>query len=439
MVKKFAVMLMLFVALFAIACGNNASVDPPKEEESSVDEHYSALEQAIVAFNALDFGALQVQSNYTQKHIGINGQDGSSYQSAEKSTIEFIKAGQNYNFIQMIEPQDESLPFGYKQENGVHTMYNYAAYDDGTFQWREGAAELDYYNLPEETERFTELIDQSLIDDILREDSGEAIQYTLILDEMFFDRAVGETEYNSYELKEYSILYFTDQNGLLERVLLNKSESWIQSEHYNVEQITTYDISLLETSQPVDLNYFKNSGTYKKPVYDEITEIWKEDFINIPETYILDVRVPKVKESLPNAEKINRQIEEDCAIALNATYEDLLIEGEWGGYPWHTVDFAVYAFDDIYQICIFNTEASAWGSGIGMWMYKYYYDIAAGDVVSQEDFLERMNYTQEDVLQIFYEDYLNGEDMGTYTYEEISTWYYFDENSRIQFYVNLFG
>lgn len=127
-------------------------------------------------------------------------------------------------------------------------------------------------------------------------------------------------------------------------------------------------------------------------------------------------------------------------MALNATEDDLISEGEWGGYPWHTVDFAVYRFGDIYQICIFNTEASAWGSGIGMWLYTYYYDINLGDVISQEDFLVNMNYTPEEIVEIFYQDYLSEIDMeNSYTYDEISNWYYFDGDAKIQFYVNLFG
>ena len=319
-------------------------------------------------------------------------------------------------------------------------MYTYEAYDDGTFQWKEGAAELGYYDWPEEVTVFTELVDLSLVEGILLEKEGEYVKYSLTLDEAFFDYAAQDSEFNSYELKEYDINYFVDPNNLLSRVSLTKNEFWIQSENYNVTKTTVYDISLVEKNQKVDLNYFRNSGTYKKPVYGDITEIWKEDFINIPETYILDVRVPKLKENLPNAEKINQKIAMDCSIALNATVDDLVSEGEWGNYPWHTVDFAVYKFGDIYQICIFNTESSAWGSGIGMWMYKYYYDINLGDVVSQEDFLVHMNYIPEEILEIFYQDYLGEFGTGeSYTYDEIADWYYFDENANIQFYVNLFG
>lgn len=437
--KKSAVLWIFLAVLFMAACGKDVPVDTPQEQESLINEDYAALEQAVSAFNALSSGTMQIQIDYMQKHAEANGQGGSVYQSLDKHTISFVKAGQNYNFIKIVEAQEQTVPMGYKQQDGVYTTYNYEAYGDGTFQWKEGAAELEYYELPAESSVFTDLTDISLIDDILREKEGDIIKYSFVLDEAFYDYAVRESEFNNYELREYNINYFVDQNNVLSRVSLIKDEFWVQSENYNVEQKTVYEISLLEKNQPVDLNYFKNSSTYTKPVYNEITEIWREDFINIPETYILDVRVPRVKESLPNAYKINQRIEEDCAVALNATVEDLVSEGEWGGYPWHTVDFAVYRFDDVYQLCIFNTEASAWGSGIGMWMYKYYYDTTSEDIVSPEDFLESMNYTQEDILQIFYEDYLGEIDMGDYTYEEIADWYYFGEDGSIQFYVNLFG
>lgn len=437
--KKSVFLLIFFTFLFMVACEKNVPVELPEDQEGLIDEDYAVLEQAVSSFNALESGTMQIQIDYMQNHIGVSGQGESVYQSLDTHTVSFAKAGQNYNFIKIVEAQEQTAPMGYKQEDGVYTMYNYVAYDDGTFQWKEGAAELEYYALPEESDLFTNLIEISLIDDILREEQDETTKYSLVLDEAFFDYAVQASEFINYELRAYNINYFVDQNNLLRRVSLTKEEFWIQSEDYNVEQTTAYEISLSEKNQPVDLNYFANSGTYTRPVYDEITEIWKESFINIPETYILDVRVPKIKENLPNAYKINQRIADDCAIALNATVEDLVSEGEWGGYPWHTVDFAVYQFGDVYQLCIFNTEASAWGSGIGMWMYKYYYDVSRGDIVSQEDFLESMDYTQEEILESFYEDYLGEINMGNYTYEEVADWYYFDEDGSIQFYVNLFG
>ncbi|NCB43346.1 MAG: hypothetical protein EOM59_12115 [Clostridia bacterium] len=438
--KKISTFTILFAILFMVACKGSGSVEIPEEQIGNIDESYALLEEAVSTFGVLSSGTLEMSMRYEQKHIDVSGQGESLYENEQTKTVHFAKAGAGYNFIEIVETNEQDVPIGYKQEDGVYTQYNYMAYDEGTFQWMEGAAELANDALPEEFLIIMQLMDKNLVDEILIKEEGDYIKYTLVLDEIFFDRAHQSSDLAGYALSGYVLNYFVDQDNSLSRVSLDKSESWIQSENYNVEQRIVYDISLIEKNQAVDLNFFETSGTYTRPVYDEITEIWREEFINIPETYIFDVRVPKMKESLPNAEKINQKIAVDCTVALNSTVDDLLSEGGWGGYPWHTVDFSVYQFGDIYQICIFNTEASAWGSGIGMWMYKYYYDIALGDVVNQEDFLVMMNYTPEEIVEIFHRDYLGQTNMEeTYTYDEIAEWYYFDQDAKIQFYINLFG
>lgn len=426
-----------------VACGKTGAGNQTEGQKVEVAESYTALDEAISTFTALDSGTLRMVIEQNQNHKEANGQSENPYKNVETKTIKFVRSGDYYNFIETDETdetEERDVPVGYKQKDGIRTFYNYMAYDNGTFQWGEGIAELDQYGLPEEIVMAMQLPNIEFIEDIHKGKSGKLTKYTLVLTEGYFDYAERSSEYSSYELNQYDISYFLNKNNQLSSIFLDKSEFWIQSENYNVEQTTTYDIALIENDPKVNMDYFTSSGTYKKPIYDEITEIWREEFINIPETYIFDVRVPRLKQDLPNADKINQKIAADCSLALNATEDDLISEGEWGGYPWHTVDFAVYRFGDIYQICIFNTEASAWGSGIGMWLYTYYYDINLGDVISQEDFLVNMNYTPEEIVEIFYQDYLSEIDMeNSYTYDEISNWYYFDGDAKIQFYVNLFG
>ena len=246
--------------------------------------------------------------------------------------------------------------------------------------------------------------------------------YELIPDEALFDTRASLSSYNGYSLDEYNISYYVDPEGLLRRVVLSQTESWIHTEIYNMEQTLLYDIELVSIQDETDMDHFRSSSTHVRPVYDEITEIWREAFINIPETYLFDVRIPKLRSDLPNAQKVNDLIAADCNMELSATLADLTSQGEWGGYPWYTADFSVSRFGDIYQICIFKTEASAWGSGVSMWMYKYYYDVEQGDVLDTEDFLAHMNYTPQEVEEIFYRDYLyeSPEPDDEFTYDQIS-------------------
>lgn len=440
MIKKTAILWLSFIVIFMTACGGNNAVQQPEDEENRLDERYATLQEAISDFSSSTSGTIQIIKERNEKYVDISGENVSDYSVVETKTIDFTKSSANYNFIEIVETKGWEVPEGYRQSDGVFTKYHYVAYPDGTFQWTEGAAELSHYSLPQDVSMLLELTEIDFIDSIMTSDEGDYVKYNLLFKHEFFDFASQASDYNNYELKGYDINYFIDNKNQLSRIVLEKNELWAQSEMYDVVQTTVFEIDLIKKNKKTDLDYFRKNGTYTKPIYNEITEIWREEFINIPETSILDVRIPKLKATLPNAEKINKKIAADCALALNATVEDLEKEIIWADYPWRTVDFSVHKFGDVYQICIFNTEACALGSGINMWMYTYYYDIAVGDAISQDNFLRHMGFTREEIVAIFHNEYLGG--MGTgdsYTYDEISDWYYFDEDRLVQFYVNLYN
>ena len=440
MKRRQFIFMILFFIVFLAACSGAGNTDVPVSEEKDLKDQYQKLLDSAASFSELNSGILTVDMNYVQRYIDILGKEDNEYDAQHTTTVNYQKREEGYDFIQIIRQADQELPSGLRQKDGIGTQYVYQPYDDGTFEWREGAASLDQYELPQEAQLFYDIPELSMIDAITSVEEGKLIKYTLLLDESYFDFAEQNSQNNGYELQECNMSYYVDKNGMLARVIVERKEFWIYSEVYDVEQMHLYDISLSGSNEPVDMDYFKKNQTYTKPLYTDITEVWREEYINIPETYIFDVRIPKLKEDLPNAEKINAKIAADCSIELSATEEDLISEAEWGGYPWHTTDFAVYKFDQVYEICIFNSEASAWGSGIGMWIYTYYYDASIEDEISAEDFLEKAGYTREEIVEIFYRDYLGEMGEGeAYTYDEISDWYYFDEAGHVQFYVNLFG
>lgn len=440
--KKRIIILALGLILLLSACkGQQEPADDPSEPQADLREIYQQLQAAQNAFHLVDAGVLQISAEHIQKYIEAGSDQSDEYQELIEDTIRFRQTDPGYDFIQISQTQGQDLPVGHKQEDGIYTLFNYTAYPDGTFDWKEAVAEKDHYELPGNAQLFTTLEEISMIRAIQVETKGDMTIYELIPDEAFFDARASLSSYNGYSLDEYRISYYVDTEGLLRRVVLSQTESWIHTEIYNMEQTLLYDIELVSIQDETDMDHFRSSSTHVRPVYDEITEIWREAFINIPETYLFDVRIPKLRSDLPNAQKVNDLIAADCNMELSATLADLTSQGEWGGYPWYTADFSVSRFGDIYQICIFKTEASAWGSGVSMWMYKYYYDVEQGDVLDTEDFLAHMNYTPQEVEEIFYRDYLyeSPEPDDEFTYDQISDWFYLDEDANVKFYVNLYG
>ena len=441
--KKWMTLSAICLVLLFSACGGKPEpvVELPEDSINEIQETYEQLQEAAAAFRQLDAGVLQIVSEQTQRHIESGSGQANEYVEKTEDTIRFRKTDQGYDLIRISRSEGQDVPTGYKQENGILTLYNYRAHEDGTFEWKEAAAEKNHYRLPEEADLFVHLTDQKLIREIRVEHRDGMTVYELIPGGAFFDARASLSAYKGYALDTYQISYCVDEQHLLRKVILSQTESWTHTEIYDVEQTRVVEIELDSVQDETDLDYFRNNGTYVRPVYDEITEIWREEFINIPETYLFDVRIPRVREELPNANKINDRIAADCEMELNATLADLTSQGDWGGYPWHTVDFEVCRFGDIYQICIFNTEASAWGSGVSMWMYKYYYDASLGDEIKPEDFLAHMNYTPREIEEIFYRDYLfeSPDPDGEFTYDQISDWFYIDEDANVRFYVNLYG
>lgn len=442
MKKKVLILLLLGFSVFLFSC--KGPQDPGEilpETGDGIGESYEKLKAAQAAFLALDAGVLEAAGEFIQTYIEAgNGQE-NEYRDQTADTIHFRKTSKGYDYIQISQTVTRDTPEGYKQEDGVRTLYQYMAYPDGTFEWKESAAEKDYYDLPAAAALFTALDSENMIRDILVRTEGSSTVYELVPDEAYYDSRASQSTYTGYSLDAYTISYHVDSDGLLRRVVLSETESWIHTEIYNIKQSNSIDIELVSLKDEADMDHFPSSSTYQRPVYDEITEIWRQEFINIPETYLFDVRIPKLRKDLPNADAINERIAADCSMELNATPEDLESQGEWGGYPWHTTDFAVYRFGDIYEICIFNTEASAWGSGVSMWLYKYYYDAVRGQVVEIDDFLASMQYTPEEIVEAFYRDYLyeSPDSGGDFTYDQIRDWFYLDGEGRVQFYVNLYG
>ncbi|HHX93431.1 MAG TPA: hypothetical protein GX688_07340 [Clostridiales bacterium] len=431
---------LIVVSMLALtSCG--AKGGPAGGAEGDLSALRAQIQEAQQAFSRLGTGELRIETERTQTYVHASGGQDVEQEETTSDIIYFKKTGSDYEFIQIRRQSLADTPEGFKQHNDIHTKFYYISRPNGTHTWQEAAAESGYDSLPEEADWLFRLESEPLIEAIEADEQDGYTVYELTPNEAWFEAAAAGSEYNGYAVDAYSISYSINEDGLLRSVRVAQDESWIHSDMYDIRQTLRCEIELVDTGTAPDMDYFKNDSTYQKPVYDEITEIWREEFINLPETFLFDVRIPRMKSDLPGAAAINSRIQEDCNLELTATAVDLESYGSWGGYPWHTVDFAVMKFGHVYQICIFNTEASAWGSGVNRWLYKYYYDSVAGEAMSADDFLVHMGYEPPEIEELFFRDVVI-EDIDSaddYSYDDIADWYYFDENGRVQFYVTLYG
>lgn len=408
---------------------------------TDLHESYAALREAQMALSKVGAGELYIKTAVEQIYVHAAGGQDIEHEEKKEDAVYFLNNGSGYEYIQVSKSSLSEVPEGFRQQNGVQTLFHYTEYPGGAVMWQEVTARRGDDVLPEEASPLFHLEDEALLESIAVDAQGEYTVYELSVGEAWFEGAAVQSDKKDYSVDAYRLSYFVDESGLLCRVVAEKEESWIQSDMYDIKQSSSFDIELRGPWQAPDMGYFKSNSTYEKPAFADITEIWREEFINLPETYLFDVRIPKMKSDLPGAEGINKKIQDACRMELTATVTDLENLGSWGDYPWRTVDFAVMQFGEIYQICIFNSEASAWGSGVGRWLYKYYYDKSEGVEISSDDFLAHMGYEPAEIEEIFYRDMLVEEPgaYDDYSYDSISEWYYFDENGVVRFYVTLYG
>ena len=164
-----------------------------------------------------------------------------------------------------------------------------------------------------------------------------------------------------------------------------------------------------------------------------ILEEMYRKYDDVPEVLRLDVSIPKVREDLPEAEEINDRISLDFKVAISAERNDYdgLIMGF--AYPAYEVNYQEFAFDGIYEICVFSETYSTYGSGMDQWINRYYYDFNNKRAISEEEFLAHFGYDEDKIVEEFHKKFAGALDTGDYSYEMITYWYYFDENGELIF------
>ncbi len=161
---------------------------------------------------------------------------------------------------------------------------------------------------------------------------------------------------------------------------------------------------------------------------------------DVPDTLRLELSLPGVREDLPGAQAVNDAIEADWTAFIHL--EDACEDFQSGfAYPLHRVDYSVYSFQDVYEICVHYLATSLYGSGILYATARYCYDSGAGRLLSDGEFLSHVGLTQQTVEEAFQAEVVmgSGEEDEEFPYElYIKSSYYIQEDGQIVFTTGIF-
>lgn len=177
------------------------------------------------------------------------------------------------------------------------------------------------------------------------------------------------------------------------------------------------------------------------PYFDDTAFAVDTDFEqhkDYPEVFRADMIWPVVRTIFGN--EINRQMKDDGLFPRVITNENTATS-EGYPYTWIKQYYEVSKINGICSLNIFQEITSAYGSDYPWkWVWSYYYDENTGNVLSKEQYIEKMGYSEDDILQLFNERH--GEDFQKvkepdqykdliYDYNDLL--FYFDKNGELQF------
>lgn len=200
---------------------------------------------------------------------------------------------------------------------------------------------------------------------------------------------------------------------------------------------------IVETDYEFHLDWEIEKGWYSQSECDILTDMIGA-YEDTHSEFRMLVSIPKVKESLSNADKINQKIYADYENVITATREDYgsLVTGF--SYPTLMIYYKEFEFDGVYEVCLFERRYSTFGSGIDYSVKKYYYDSNIEDEITEDEFLSKLGYNREDVIKAFYDEVREVDSKAAeadygFPYERITYLYHVDENRDLEFHTGLWS
>ena len=408
--------------------------DDPYAGLSAEEKLYRQLKDLCVAEWNKSEGVLTAEKTYSM-NTSIPGGTGWDSEGTENYTTSFyVTADGSVEMVRLVSLDGDEPRDGELQYKGVKYKYTRTDHELDTVEWVEGAAQTGCTVLPALESLMFSLPEFEELDSIKFEYSC----YKLSVGKKFFRVLTEDSDVNSayYTLSNVSAEYYLDGNGELAGCSWMYTESWIVNGTTVTDNVSA-EVEIKKDMTPLPTTWFRDSSTYERPEYPEITETAREAHYNLPGKIVFDVRIPKIKEGLTGADKLNKTIEKDLEYELTMD-EESLAAAEYSNYIVRTADYSVIKIGKFYEILVDCSMGSAEGSGAATWGHRYFYVAEKGGPVSAEEFLKMMGYDREAFLAAadedeFYTDYSGSRMSEDFTYEELLGMFYFDEEAELVF------
>lgn len=379
-------------------------------------------------------GVLKTEKTYSMT-TSIPGGTGWDSEGTEVYTTSFYTGSDgSVEMVRLLSVDGDEPNDGELQYKGVKYRYTRTIHEYDTVEWVEGAAQTGCKELPALESLMYILPAFEELDSIKFEYSC----YKLSVGKSFFRVLAEDSDVDRayYTISNVSAEYYLDGNGDLAGCSWMYTDNWIKNGASVTENVSA-EVEILKDQTPLPATWFRDSSTYVRPEYPEITETAREVHFNLPGKIVFDVRIPKIKDGMPGADKLNKLIEKDLEYELGMD-ESSLAAAEYSDYIFRKADYSVIKIGKTYEILVDCSVGSAEGSGAAAWGYRYFYSADKGGPLSAEEFLKTMGYDRESFLAAadaddFYTDYSGSKLSEDFTYDELLGMFYFDEGSELVF------
>lgn len=411
----------------------------PDDDLTPVERAYKHIGEMCAALKEKGEGRIILTKSYSSS-VSYTGGGPALEESGTDvyDTSFFTDSSGRICFVRLVDRDGLGIYSGELQQNGIHYDYYLRTHEDGTREWVESVATAGASSLPALEALMLDPPEGNEIDSIIREGSS----YKLVLAKGFRRVLAEDSTIDPalYTLMDIGAVYRFSDDGSLTGCTWTYTEAWgdgVASYRNTVKA----ELKLDTEREILAPTWFRDDTNYVRPEYADITETAREYHVNIPGKIIFDVRIPKIKDSLPGADSINARINEACAFELTMD-EASLDQLTYEYYAMRTADYEVCRFGNYYEIIITTMDGLAYGSGTHAQYYVFIYDAVASKEADAESFLQKMGYDKESFLAAADEDpdyeTVTGKKLTEeYTYEELLERFYFDKDQNLIFVTDL--
>ncbi len=419
--------------------GNTDNTTDPDADLTPVERAYKHLSEMCAALREKGEGRIVLSKNVVSTASFIGG--GPSYEERSFGSYDtsfYTDSSGRICFVRLSDREGMGVYAGELQQNGVHYDYYLRTHDDGTREWVESIATANASELPALEKLMLYPPEGFEIDNIIREGNS----YKLVLAKGFYRVLAEDSSVDPalYTLMDIDAVYSFGDDGALTGCTWTYTEAWGDGTASYRNKVKA-ELKLDTESELLPPTWFRDDTNYVRPEYADITETAREYHVNIPGKIIFDVRIPKIKDSLPGADSINKRIGEACEFELTMD-EASLNELSFDYYAIRTADYEVCRFGNYYELIITTQDGLAYGSGTNVQYYVFIYDAVGSREADAESFLQKMGYTKETFLEAAdadpeYETVTGKKLTEVFTYEELLERFYFDKDQNLIFVTDL--